>query len=178
MGSLQQGFNQALTGATFLLQQTPGWQQMAERSKDIRQYKEHRKNLADYREQAMDVAKGIEEEYRQVGEPLEKDDEFKRKTSVALKKAKGLEEGMDISVERMQDIIRKDPTLLKKFPGALAADSKRFHKASESLSRIYGELTEQKEQQMQYKTMLKQQHAEELTKLGVSKEAIEKARYN
>ena len=38
MGMIQQGFNQALTGATFLLQQTPQWKAGAEGQQAVREF--------------------------------------------------------------------------------------------------------------------------------------------
>lgn len=181
MGVLQQGFNQALTGATFLLQQTPGWQQHAEIERAKDSYRRSKKDLGNLRARAADIAFDIKDEYQSVPEEQQnkkwKEDMLK-KTSTELKKVKGLEEGMEINVENMKNILRKNPALILKAPGALSIPSDRFNRSSQELARIQKELNTQKEQQMQYKTQLKQQDANELAAMGISKEAIEKARYN
>lgn len=45
MGVLQQSFNQALTGATFLLQQTPMWKEMADTQKELSDLKKIHNSL-------------------------------------------------------------------------------------------------------------------------------------
>ena len=180
MGVLQQGFNQALTGATFLLQQTPGWQEMADYTrskKDFETLLRQRDNLlfdakriansAKSSKKGTDPILGIEDKDGE-GMKHERDRAFSLETEAQDK------------FERMKDIARQSPKLFDKKRHILSIDGED-HLASKAIDKLIkkqSQYNKQKEQQMQYKTQLKQQDANELAAMGVSKEAIEKARYN
>ena len=179
MGVLQQGFNQALTGATFLLQQTPWWQEKADYTrskKDFETLLRQRDNLVFDAKKIANSAKsskgtdplfGIEDKDGE-GMKHERDRAFSLETEAQDK------------FERMKDIARQSPKLFDKKRHILSIDGED-HLASKAIDKLIkkqSQYNKQKEQQMQYKTQLKQQDANELAAMGVSKEAIEKARYN
>ena len=158
MGILQQGLNQALTGATFLLQQTPGWQEMTKTKQAKESFNQSRKDFNKSREEATNIASNISEEYYSFPEEYQTKkwkERMLKKTDIELKKAKGLEEGMGINLENMKRILRDNPSMLRKVPGILSITVERFNRASKELARIQRELSEQREQQDSFKAKLK-----------------------
>ena len=179
MGVLQQGFNQALTGATFLLQQTPGWQEMAEYTRSKKEFE----TISRQRDSLLFDAKRIANSAKSSNgtDPIlgieDKDGEGMK---YERDRAYYLETEAQDKFERMKNIARQSPKLFDKKRQILSIDGEDHlaSKAIDKLIRKQSQYNKQKEQQMQYKTQLKQQDANELAAMGVSKEAIEKARYN
>lgn len=182
MGILQRGINQALTGATFLLQQTPMWQEKAKERESL-------KNVMKSAEQAQNLSKYAT---KQVGNIS------RRKSTKTLegfnpeKVESAITEAQKVESEASKlksNVIEKlgaDPKLAENYKKAVGKGktpniesiyNPRFQKHLKELQRALDQYREQEENMRLYKGELKKEDVEQLKKMGISEEAIKRARY-
>lgn len=176
MEILQRGINQALTGATFLLQQTPMWNEMAKKRETL-------KNVMKSAEQAQNLSNYATEKLVKVS--VEKFDPGKVESTI--EEAKKLESKASTKKLGVIENVASDPQLADKYKGAVekgktvniaSSYNPRFQKHLQELQRSLAQYREQEENMRLYKGELKKEDVKKLKKMGISEEAIKKARYN
>lgn len=182
MGILQRGINQALTGATFLLQQTPMWQEMAkerESLKNVMKSAEESQNLSNYatrqvgnisRRKSTKTLKGFNPE----------------KVESAISEAKNIESEASKMKSNVIEKLGADPKLAEKYQKAVGKGkavsiesnyNPKFQRYIQKLQSSLEQYKEQEENMRLYKDELKKEDEERLKKMGISEESIKRARY-
>ena len=186
MGALQQSLNQALTGATFLLQQTPWWQGGAETQKQF----EHIKNL-DKSLHGLSKQAGLEGKFAEVMSttPSEKQaSEAIAKAEMVANRYRAAQNEIDIRTAENpslgkkyqrwkagQDESLEDPDFLR-----VVMAERGIEKAKKALMERQNQYSKQKEQQEAFKNNLKisKADADELRNMGYGEKSIKGAKYN
>lgn len=120
MGILQQGLNQVLTGATFLLQKTPGWQRLSEKER----------------------GKGLEEETglntENMGKPIRENQELLRRGPGVILIPKGRSNRASQELARIQRELSEQREQQDTFKEKLRAGSQHTTKAKQILRELQG----------------------------------------
>lgn len=123
MGVLQQSFNQSLTGATFLLQQTPWWKEKADTQKELSDLKKIHKSLPG------------------LSENIEKKIENVRQSTELL--GKGLPtEAVDVGINQSENLIGQYHEGLKEIQSKRATNpslNKKFQKYMDRVDPEYND---------------------------------------
>ena len=183
MGILQQGLNRALTGATFLLQQTPMWKELTkerESLKNVIKSSEKAKNLSNYAtKQAGNISRRKSTKTLEGFNP--------EKVESAISEAKKIESEASKIKSNVIEKIGSDPKLAEKYKKAVEKGkavniesiyNQKFKKYIKKLQSSLDQYRDQEENMRLYKEALKKEHVEELKKMGIGEESIKKARYN
>lgn len=188
MGVLQQGVNQALTGATFLLQQTPWWQGMAHRKEDIKKIK-GLMNVEDSSDAtAGQLARDSIEASGRAKKDMANDKDASLRYDIAehrLSKSKYWSSMAHGAHEEIGKIISKDPKLMKKFAEdyniPLNSNVGKLQEiAMNRIKELHDQYKKQKANQDSFKEELKisKKDADVLRSYGIPEDKIKEARYN
>lgn len=194
MGVIQQGFNQALTGATFLLQQTPWWSGKAETNKELSDLKKLHNSLPTTATEATvqansaladaeDISEGMvtEKEAQEAIDQAERLTNRYRSTQNEIQIKRAANPSLNKKFQRYEDRMNK------KYDGFSMIDEldviqaeMNIEKAKQSLMELHNQYNKQKESQDSFKEELKisKEDADELRARGYGEESIRKARYN
>ena len=188
MGALQSTVNQVLTGATFLLQQTPGWQGGAERQQNIGKIKGLMKSQESSDLTAGGLARGSIVSSVKAKRENEAGDDSSFSLDMAknqLSKSKYWSYMAHGAHKEIGNIISKDPKLMDKFGEQynmpVESDTGYLQRvATKRLQELQNQYTTQKEQQEQYRESLKisRGDADKMRAMGIPEDKIKEARYN
>lgn len=194
MGVLQQGFNQALTGATFLLQQTPLWNGMAETQKQLSDIKKLHKSLPSTAKEAtvqantaLGDAESVSEELATEKEAQEEIDQAERLTNMYRATQNEIQIKRASNPSLNKKFQRYEDRMNKKYDGLSTIDEwdviqaeKKIERAKQSLMELHDQYANQKKNQNSFKENLKinMKDAETLRSWGIPEDKIKEARYN
>ena len=194
MGVIQQGFNQALTGATFLLQQTPWWQGKAETHKELSDLKKLHKSLPTTATEATVQANSALADADAVSEDMVTE----KQAQEEIDQAERLTNRYRAAQNEIQIKRAANPSLNKKFQryedrmnqrygDASTSDEwdvsqaeRKIEKAKQSLMELHDQYKKQGEQQEEFRNNLKisKEDADALRAYGIPEDKIKEARYN
>lgn len=194
MGVIQQGFNQSLTGATFLLQQTPWWQGKADTQEQLKHIKNLYKSLPTTATEATIQANNALGDADAVSEGIVTEQQAQKEIEQADRLTNMYRAAQnEIQIKRATNpslnkkFQRYEDRMNKKYDGASTSDDfdvsqaeEKIMKAKQMIEELHNQYKEQKESQDSFKEKLKisKKDADELRARGYGEESIRKARYN